>query len=115
MSETHGTLSGPLRPTGNGRDVAGRFTLGNPGGPGAAAHRRTVRARELQAALVEAVTSQDIADVIRALVAQAKSGDVSAARELLDRCLGRPAQLVAVEPADPSGQVEIVVQFDDAG
>jgi hypothetical protein len=73
-------------PPTNGRDICGRFTLGNGGGPGNPLIRRVARAR---AAIADAVTDEDVADIIRALVRQAKAGDVMAAREVLDRVAGR--------------------------
>jgi hypothetical protein len=106
----------PIGPTRIGRDASGRFAPGNPGGPGAIAHERTKRARALRQALHDAVTAEDMAAVARALVDRAKAGDVAAARELLDRIIGRP--LPAEPPEDDDGegkQVVIRLEFDDAG
>jgi hypothetical protein len=106
----------PIEPTRIGRDASGRFAPGNPGGPGAIAHERTKRARALRQALHDAVTAEDIAAVARMLVERAKAGDVAAARELLDRIIGRP--LPAEPPKDDDGegkQVVIRLAFDDAG
>jgi hypothetical protein len=75
-------------PSPNGRDGRGRFAKGNKGGPG---NPYAGRVAELRAALFEAVTPEDIRAIIAVLVTQAKSGDLHAAREVLDRCLGRPA------------------------
>jgi hypothetical protein len=106
----------PIEPTRIGRDASGRFAPGNPGGPGAIAHERTKRARALRQALHDAVTAEDLAAVARALVDRAKAGDVAAARELLDRIIGRP--LPAEPPPDDDGegqQLMIRLAFDDAG
>ncbi len=46
----------------------------------------------LRSALLDAVTPEDIADAVRALIERAKAGDVAAIRELLDRCIGKPQE-----------------------
>lgn len=74
-------------PSPNGRDGRGRFAPGNAGGPGNPAGGQAERLRH---ALVNAVTENDIADIAAALIASAKTGDVQAVRELLNRVLGRP-------------------------
>ena len=61
----------------NGRDAGGRFTRGNPGGPGNPFARRIA---ELRRAAIATVTEDDIQAVITALIAKAKQGDVAAAR-----------------------------------
>ena len=71
----------------NGRDHFGKFLPGNGGGPGNP-HAR--RAGKLRTALLKAVTEKDIRAVAKALVAAAKSGDIPAAKLLLDRVLGKP-------------------------
>jgi hypothetical protein len=73
--------------SGGDRDSAGRFTPGNRvsrGNPHAA------RVAQLRSALLGAVTPEDVVEVVRAIVAAAKSGDVPAAKELLLRLLGPP-------------------------
>jgi hypothetical protein len=106
----------PIEPTTIGRDASGRFAPGNPGGPGAIAHERNKRARALRQALHDAVTREDMAAVARALIDKAKAGDVAAARELLDRIIGRP--LPASPQGDDDGEDKSVVirlEFDDGG
>ena len=71
----------------NGRDAKGRFTKGNPGGPG---NPHAGAVRRWRRALIETVTVEDIKAVIAGLVAKAKKGERWAVKELLDRCLGRP-------------------------
>ena len=68
------------------RDERGRFLPGNPGGPG-----RPPNTREHRAAMVQAVTPKDIAAIMQALVDRAKAGDVQAAKIVLERFFGRPA------------------------
>ena len=76
------------------RDANGRFTKGNPGGPGPAFPRRVAA---LRAALLDAVTPADVIAVIRALVEAAKGGDVAAAKVFLDRILGSPLAVDVIE------------------
>ena len=73
----------------NGRDTKGRFTPGNSIGRGNPYAKRVQR---LRAALLEAVTEQDIQDIVATLVSAAKNGDTVAAREVLDRTIGKSVQ-----------------------
>jgi hypothetical protein len=67
----------------NGHDAKGRFTVGNPGGPGRP--RRAVE-RQYLAALSDAVSLDDWRDVVQAAVVAAKEGD-GKARDWLTRYL----------------------------
>lgn len=78
----------------NGRDSNGQFTKGNPGGPGNP-HGRKVA--ELRAAFLDAVSARDIKEIVRKMKQQSKKGDMTAARELLDRVLGKASQGVLLE------------------
>jgi hypothetical protein len=51
----------------------------------------------LRAALPDAVTPDDITEVVNALLAQAKAGDVSSIKELLQRLLGPPVEIDVLE------------------
>jgi hypothetical protein len=92
--------SGPDR--GPGRDALGRFGPGNRFGRG---HPNNRRMQALRQALIGAVTEEDITEVARKLVEDAKGGDIAATRVLLDHCLGRaPAALVVTGPeGEPLG------------
>jgi len=79
---------------GNSRGTNGRFLPGNPGGPG---NPHVHRVAELRSTFFEVVTKQELRAVIRALLKKAKAGDIIAARELLDRCLGKPQQTVDID------------------
>ena len=48
----------------------------------------------------EAVTGDDLREIIGALVTKAKAGNVPAAREVLDRLIGKPVQAVHLEGPD---------------
>ena len=76
-----------------GRDPHGRFGKGNAGGPGNPFARRVAA---LRAALLAAVTDDDLDAVTRELVRQAREGNLAAARLLLSYALGKPAA-----PVDP--------------
>ena len=69
----------------NGRDSSGKFTAGNSAGKG---NPYAKRVGQLRTALLDAITEDDMRDVISAMVKKAKGGDVAAARILFDRCLG---------------------------
>lgn len=73
-------------PSPNGSN--GRFSKGNAGGPGNPYARRVARLRGL---LLDAVTDDDLKAIVAAMVEKAKGGDLNAAREVLTRTLGKPA------------------------
>jgi len=52
---------------------------------------------KLRSAMLRAVTEADMKAILARLVKLAREGDVRAAREVLDRCIGRPieADLIA--------------------
>jgi hypothetical protein len=70
----------------NGRDPdTGRFEHGNNFGKG----RPPGRVNIMRDAMRAAITDDDIHTVMRALVDAAKAGDIAAAREVLNRAVGR--------------------------
>jgi hypothetical protein len=71
----------------------GRFAKGNPGGPGNPFARQVANLRKL---ILEAVTEEDLREIVRALVERAKGGDIAAIREVLNRVAGK-----APESPDP--------------
>ena len=73
---------------GNGRDKKGRFSKGCKGGPGNPYVRRLAEYRK---AINDAVTPEDIRYIVKKIVVLAKSGSLVAAKELLDRAIGRAA------------------------
>ncbi len=80
------TTQPPTRNGRNGRDAFGRFAKGNAGGPG---NPHAAQVGQLRRALLDAVSGSDLRAIIAALIAKAKDGDTAAAREVLDRCLGK--------------------------
>jgi hypothetical protein len=69
------------------RAANGRFGFGNPGGPGNPNVRRIAAMRQ---AVFEAVSPEDVREIMVALVAQAKEGDREAAKVVLQYTLGKP-------------------------
>ncbi len=110
-----------LTPSPNGlsdtRDARGRFGRGNAGGPG---NPHAAAVARLRAAMVEAVTPEDFAEIARVLVRSAKGGDVAAAHFVCDRLLGRPATPLDVavsdrrNPADLDEE-ELIFELEAAG
>lgn len=84
------------QPTTNGHDSAGRFVAGNPGGPG---NPHASQVARLRSTMLEAVTDDDMRDVVAKLVELAKGGDVKAIQLLMDRTIGKPdsGPMVAVQ------------------
>jgi hypothetical protein len=78
---------------GGGRGGDGKFLPGNRAAKGNPYARK---AAALRAALFKAVSASDLRAVVKQLVAQAKQGDVQAAKLLLERLLG-PATAVDFE------------------
>ena len=54
-----------------------------------------------------AVTPEDMQDVILMLVDRARNGSISAAKELLDRTLGKPTQEIIVDQAEQRSPDEV--------
>lgn len=85
-----------------GRDDAGRFAAGNPGGPGRP--RRTIE-REYLAVLGSAVSLDDWREVVARAVADAQAGDAAARNWLAKYLLGeRPGSLLDLAAADAAGE-----------
>jgi len=80
-------MPSPAEPS--GRDSSGRFASGNKHGRG---NPLAKQAQKLRVALLEAVSEEDIKAIIAKLIEAAKNGDVVAAREVLDRTIGKAAQ-----------------------
>jgi len=54
-----------------------------------------------------AVTPEDMQDVILMLVDRARNGSISAAKELLDRTLGKPTQEIVVDQVEQRSPDEV--------
>jgi hypothetical protein len=76
-----------------GRDSQGRFTKGNPGGPGNPFYRRQAH---LKRVLLEAITDEDVRSVVQVLLGLARGGDLVAIKLYLQYAAGKPAR--EIEP-----------------
>jgi hypothetical protein len=90
-------IAEPFAPVGNGRDTGGRFAAGNSFAKGNPYGRRV---NELRGALFDAVGPEDLREIVRSLVEQAKEGNIPAAREVLDRTLGKADVVDLLERID---------------
>ena len=61
----------------------------------------------LQQSLMSAVTPEDMQDVILMLIERARGGSIAAAKELLDRTLGKPTQEIIVEQQEQRNPAEV--------
>ena len=85
----------PVAPSTNGGDdpwkrkPTGRFGPGNKGGPGNVLAKKSA---DLRTAMYASVSTDDVLEIMSALVEAAKSGNITAAREVLDRVVGKPVE-----------------------
>src|SRR6187402_790510 len=86
----------PSAPT-TDRDAKGRFVKGNSGGPGNPYARKTAA---LRAALLAAVTEQDIQDISHILLLNAKAGDLASIKLLFQYVIGKPQPAVDPDTLD---------------
>jgi hypothetical protein len=70
------------------RDACGRFAKGNSGGPGNPYPRRVAALRQ---ALLNCVTEDDITAIAKAVIEEAKGGNIAAAKLIFHYVLGKPA------------------------
>jgi hypothetical protein len=80
-----------------GRDTKGRFTKGNPGGPGNPFARHVAK---LRSALVECVGEDDIRQMAKGLLVSAKLGHLPSIRILFMYVLGKPPSAVNPDTLD---------------
>jgi len=73
----------------------GRFLKGNKGGPGGNAEAARVRAYRQE--FLRALTPADVRKVVLKVAKLAAAGESWAAKELLDRALGKSKETLAVE------------------
>ncbi|MGE5610675.1 MAG: hypothetical protein ACM359_15600 [Bacillota bacterium] len=107
-------MSNDVTPSPNGptsppeRDERGRFVRGNAGGPGNPLAGETARFR---ARLLKAIRETDVDLVVKVLRQILKSGkhsdQIAAARELLDRLVGKP---VAADVLERIEQLELLLE-----
>lgn len=104
------TVPDSVSPEGDGqRDGAGRFKPGNKCGKGNVSLSRVAMYRK---AFHDAVSDEELAEVARAVLKVAKTGDVPAARFIADYTIGKP-QAAEVSDAEAVEDVPntLVVKF----
>jgi len=77
----------PPQAPSEGRDAGGRFAKGNAGGPGNPYPRRVAALRR---ALLDCVTEDDIKAIAKAVIEEAKDGNIAAAKIIFQYTLGKP-------------------------
>src|SRR5262249_30829658 len=82
------TVALPDSPTTPGRDAQGRFSKGNPGGPGNPFARQVAQLRQ---ALLDRLTGAKLQAIADKLIDQAKDGNVQATKLLFSYTLGKPS------------------------
>lgn len=87
----------------------GRFAKGNKVSVGNPLNKKT---QQLRAALINALTEQDIVDIAFALIKKAKKGDTVAAREVFDRTFGKAHQSVEISTTEVHRQIEELTDDD---
>lgn len=71
------------------RNADGTFAKGNKDGPGNPYARKVALIRNQ---IIEAVSEDDLREIIQALIKKAKSGDIQATKEILTRLIGKPLE-----------------------
>jgi hypothetical protein len=79
------------------RDPSGRFAFGNPGAPGNPFARRVAQIRK---AMLQAVSDEDIAQIMAAMIQRAKEGHVQAAKLVMSYTLGKPEKATDPDRVD---------------
>jgi hypothetical protein len=74
------------KPT-EGREANGRIAPGNPGGPGNPFARKVAALRN---AIVEAITEEDIKEIVAVLKQKAKEGSTAAIKLIFQYAIGKP-------------------------
>lgn len=90
-------VSAAKKPNGNGNSTS--FKKGNTARKG----RKSPQGKQkikFADAFKSAITESDMIAIAKALVKKAKSGEAKAAKEVLDRCLGKPMQSLEIAGKD---------------
>ena len=83
--------------TTQGRDGAGKFTPGNPGGPGNPYARQSAR---LKKAVLEVMNEAEIRLIAQKLLSQALQGDVPSMKLVFAYAIGKPGEAVNPDEID---------------
>ena len=88
------------------RNANGTFAKGNKGGPGNPYARKVALIRNQ---IIEAVSEDDLREIVQALIKKAKSGDIQAAKEILTRLIGKPVETPHSDQLDSN---EAIIELD---
>jgi len=77
--------------TNDTHDSRGKFTKGNQAARGHSTKQQT-KAIDFKVVFQNAITNRDMVAIAKKMVKLAKKGDIKAAKEVLDRCMGKPPQ-----------------------
>jgi hypothetical protein len=97
VTAPHHQPDAPTPDADTGRDSQGRFTRGNPGGPGNPYYRRQAQLKRL---LLESVTDTDVLSVMQVLLGLARGGDLAAIKLFLEYTVGKPSKEVDPDKAE---------------
>lgn len=84
------------KPKPNGRNGKGQFVKDNKIAVGRQDKPADQKAKKLKEAYVNAITEEDIKEIVEGQVKKAKGGDTTAAKEVFDRLWGRAKQEIEV-------------------
>lgn len=95
--------------------ASGKFGPGNKAGSKSKSPSAKTKL-QMAEAFKKAISLQDIKDIAKTLVTEAKAGNAKAAKEVLDRCLGKPAQPlnIAGEDGGPLPPITVIIQHAEA-
>lgn len=85
------------KPSSNGRNRRGQFTKKNKAAVGRKDKPVDVKTKKLKETYINAITENDIKEIVKGQVSKAKEGDTTAAKEIFDRLWGRAKQEIDVE------------------
>jgi hypothetical protein len=82
---------------GSGRDSKGRFTAGNPGGPGNPFARRVA---QLRSVMLQCITDEDMQAITHAVLLKARNGDLQAVKLMYQYGIGKASDAVNPDTLD---------------
>lgn len=93
------------------RNANGRFTKGNPGGPG---NPNACRVSAFRKTLLAAVKEKDIKQIVAKLVAKSKQGDIAATKLLLSYTVGAPTSFEITEEPELKADTSFEEEHKDS-
>jgi hypothetical protein len=109
---TPATQTKPANPAiTEGPGASGRFAKGNPGGPGNSLPRRVAAFRT---AMINCITEEDIIAVTKAIIEEAKEGDMAAAKLLFQYVFGQPGSALdsSIDYGKATAEADLLKMMD---